>query len=75
MLPGDAQHERAQRLGEHVHLIELELYHLLLEQPPAALCPCARQRQRHAAGIVTDAERIGGKLEVAEQIAPVRSPA
>ena len=36
------------------------------------LPPCLRgagMRQRHLAGVVADAERVGGKLEVAEQVA------
>ena len=69
VLPGDPHHERAQRLGEHVHAVELELDHLLLDQRSAALPACAGVRHGHLAGVVAHAERVGGELEVAEQIA------
>ncbi len=69
VLPGHPHHERAQRLGQHEHLVDLQLHVLLREQHLAALLGGLGVAQRGLAGIVADTERVGGKLEVAEQIA------
>src|SRR5262249_1959936 len=54
-----------ERLGEQVHPVQLELDQLLLKEHAAALLLRARQRQRHAAGVIADPERVGRELEVA----------
>src|SRR5215468_8644735 len=58
VLPGDPHHERAQRLGEHVHLVELELNDLLLEQDLAALLRAAGVPHRLVTGLEADTERV-----------------
>ena len=72
VLPGDAQHERAQCFGQHVHAIDLELDDLLFEQILPALFGGSRITDCRLAGIVTDAERIGAEFEIAENIAAGR---
>src|SRR5881396_1993238 len=67
MMPAPAWSAK-KRLGEAVHPVELELHQLLLEQRAPALFPPLRQRHGHGAGIVAHAERVGGKLEIAEQV-------
>jgi hypothetical protein len=65
-LVGEAHHERAERLGQHVHFDELQLDDLLLvERFPAFH---ARFREGHArfARVVADPERVGCKLEIVE---------
>src|SRR5580704_9366548 len=69
VFPGHAQHERAQGLGQHVHAVELKLYDLLLEQILPALLRGTGIAQRRLAGVVADAQRVGAKFEIAENIA------
>ena len=51
-----------------MHAVQLQLDELLLEQHPPALDASARVRECLLARVLAHAERIGGKLEIAEDI-------
>jgi hypothetical protein len=69
VLPGHPQHEGAQRLGQHMHAVDRKLHELLFEKILPTLLDRPRMAHRRLTGIVADAEGIGAKLEVAENIA------
>src|SRR5688572_18783655 len=56
--PGDAHHVRAQRLGQRVHLVDLELDELVLHQVLAGALVRPGPGNAHLAGVVADPQRV-----------------